>query len=493
LLFEQFADSIPVSPKRGAQIAKRIRQKILRDRLPMGHLIGSEGELIIRYSVSRSTIREAIRQLEAEGATTTRRGNGGGLIVAESPQQSVMQTLASHMELIDVPLPDLFEVLIPLEIRAAGLAAEHGQNAQIVQLRELAEQLAGSHGQASFDGVDSQVEIRKIIASMTGNQAMELFIGALSRSILELVASGRGIPDFAVGFRSGAEKKQRMIEAIAEGEPEAAAEAMREDLMVRQLHILNVIGDEVEREEREGALGEHAAAREGYGYGYGPKLAQKVAVRLAQRIARKKMRTGEALGTEMEFLKRLGVSRTTFREAIRLLELHGIVHARRGYLGGLTVGKPDPRYTIQLAASYIKHLDIDLAHLEEVRELLAISASQLAARRGDLESRRRLSAALRVMMTATGVAFPQAAIVVQHYIAEMSGNRALSLLIDVMLATNWTLQKIEPSPDSILAFRDSNRSLVEAILASDEPLARQRAVEHVRRSRSWVESGANGS
>ena len=63
-----------------ALVARRMAAEILEDGRA-GQRIGSEWDLCERYSVSRATLRQAIRQLQDSGLVECRRGRGNGLIV----------------------------------------------------------------------------------------------------------------------------------------------------------------------------------------------------------------------------------------------------------------------------------------------------------------------------------------------------------------------------------------------------------------------------
>lgn len=63
-----------------ALVARRLAAQILRDGCP-GQRLGSEWDLCERFSVSRATLRQAIRQLQDSGLVECRRGRGNGLVV----------------------------------------------------------------------------------------------------------------------------------------------------------------------------------------------------------------------------------------------------------------------------------------------------------------------------------------------------------------------------------------------------------------------------
>src|SRR5258706_4139651 len=65
-------------PKTAELVARDLRSKIVRGELKDGDTLPSEGELVTRYSVSRPTLREALRILESEALLTVTRGSRGG-------------------------------------------------------------------------------------------------------------------------------------------------------------------------------------------------------------------------------------------------------------------------------------------------------------------------------------------------------------------------------------------------------------------------------
>lgn len=464
--------SKPKANKLGAQLAEVIRSEILEAMLPVGHVIGSEADLLAHYNTSRSTFREAVRQLETHGLIRTRRGNNGGLIVADTPQQTVIKTLATHLELIDVNLDELFEALTPLETRAAGLAAERASGEDLERLRALAEQL--TKASPSVEGVATQLAIRELIAVMTQNPALTLLIGAIGRAILELTASGFGASAFGIGYTKGAKRKNAIVEAISARDAAGAEAAMLTDLLQRKKRMESSLVPQARKIERSGASPEAQS-----GYGYGPKLAQRMAVRIARRIMQGEVSPGEPLGTEPQLMDELGISRTTLREAIRLLELHGLVVTRRGYGGGLMGGSPDPSYTIETTVDYIRHLNIDIAHLEEARELLAVAVAGLSARRCNHSDHLRLTEILAAQFAAEPESFPMAARAVQVAIAETSGNPVLTLLTKTLLAANLSESPHPLSPTEIKTFNRNHSALIAAIGAGDEKLSKLRARQHI--------------
>src|ERR1700729_1237998 len=73
------------------------------------------------------------------------------------------------------------------------------------------------------------------------------------------------------------------------------------------------------------------------------KTADLVPRQIVAAITRERMSPGDRLPSEAQMLAELGVGRATLREALRYLELQGVIVIRPGARGGPTVAPPDAR------------------------------------------------------------------------------------------------------------------------------------------------------
>ena len=75
-------------------VADELRQLIVSGQLTEGESLGREPELIERFGVSRPSLREALRILEAEGLITVVRGVHGGVVAHEPDERMTARTAA---------------------------------------------------------------------------------------------------------------------------------------------------------------------------------------------------------------------------------------------------------------------------------------------------------------------------------------------------------------------------------------------------------------
>jgi DNA-binding FadR family transcriptional regulator len=469
--------------KRASGVADAIREDILDRNLGVGHPIGAEVDLMRQFGASRSTLREAIRQLEAHGVARTRRGGNGGLFVARTAEQFSIQAMATYFEIIDVSVDELFEALEALETRAAILAAEHGDFAQAEHLRQLMDELNASDPETG--SVAIHMRIRELIGTMSDNPALAAFNAAIYRSIVESIAGELSLAEynFEQDFQVARATKQAVVERVIARDAAGAENAMRTDIALRKKSVTAGFASLHESEAREGLLPEQQKSP--VGEGYSPKLAQTVATRLAHRLVHGDFEFGDHLGTEPDLVAQFGVSRAIFREAIRILELHGLLFTRRGNRGGLLVGQASPAYTLRVAGGYLRHLGLARVHLDELRGTIAIAVASLAAERRTASDQDMLRKMLRHQHECESGELIEAAAMIQIFVADISGNRALALFLRVIMAAIWPSLPPELPAEVIEKLNDSHRNLVEAIIAGDPALARRFMVDHVRLAHPW--------
>lgn len=118
------------------RLAEHLRTAIITGELNVGDPLPKERELVTDQVVSRSTVREAIRMLHAQGLVEVRRGRNGGAFVSRPQSALLSQSLNLFIDGEAIKLRDLVKARSALEVAAAGQAAEERTDAQLAMLRE---------------------------------------------------------------------------------------------------------------------------------------------------------------------------------------------------------------------------------------------------------------------------------------------------------------------------------------------------------------------
>ncbi|MBO0849768.1 MAG: FadR family transcriptional regulator, partial [Pseudonocardia sp.] len=167
------------------------------------------------------------------------------------------------------------------------------------------------------------------------------------------------------------------------------------------------------------------------------KLAARVARQIERDIVRSGWRVGSMLGSETELRERYQVSRAVLREAIRLVEHHQVAAMRRGPAGGLVVREPDAGAATSAVVVYLEFVGTTLEHLLAARLMIEPLAVALAAEQITEAGIARLRAVLDAESAATSRRDAHAREQLHLVLAELSGNPALQLFVDVLLRLTW--------------------------------------------------------
>src|ERR671933_2144052 len=105
-----------------SSIADQIRQAIVTGRLAEGERLPPERELAEQFNVSRVTVRDALRALEAMGLIEVRVGARGGAFVTAPTGSVVAQTMSDMMMMSAITPEDVVEARLIVELGTVTLA-----------------------------------------------------------------------------------------------------------------------------------------------------------------------------------------------------------------------------------------------------------------------------------------------------------------------------------------------------------------------------------
>ena len=206
-----------------ATIVDQVRSRIRSGELSVGDRLPSERALCEQFNVSRRTVREALRMLEATGHITIKLGKEGGAFVTAPSATLVGEGITDLIASSALSSAEVTEVRALMELAFLPLIVERATDDDIAALRAMCD----AHEQARVDGsytVAMSLDFHRALAGCTHNAASALLLDALRDSILQSLedAHHRGT--------SGVAEHRRIVDAIAARDLDAALSVMRHHL-----------------------------------------------------------------------------------------------------------------------------------------------------------------------------------------------------------------------------------------------------------------------
>jgi DNA-binding FadR family transcriptional regulator len=124
--------------RRFQDVVQQIQEAILDGRIANGDMLPSERELKERFSISRGTLREALRVLEDRGLIEIKIGNRGGTFVRKVTTEHASESLAILIRSQEVSLEHLAQFRQSVEGDIAALAAQKANQEDLAALEGIA-------------------------------------------------------------------------------------------------------------------------------------------------------------------------------------------------------------------------------------------------------------------------------------------------------------------------------------------------------------------
>jgi GntR family transcriptional regulator, transcriptional repressor for pyruvate dehydrogenase complex len=207
------------SREKPEQIADELRALIVNGELADGESLGREPDLVERFGVSRPSLREALRILEAEGLITVVRGVLGGVIVHRPNERMTARTAALVLQSRNVTLGDVHQARSVIEPAAVRILASSPRRKAIDELKGLIEeQRTALEDPTAFGRANARFHER--LVELAGNQTLSIVAEMLNEIVARAVTAvsqakprGNSLATRQRGIRS----QERLIELIAIG------------------------------------------------------------------------------------------------------------------------------------------------------------------------------------------------------------------------------------------------------------------------------------
>lgn len=227
-----FHDAVPRARRpKGlvSEIVDNLASSIRQGDLQPGDKLPTEAEIMLRFDVSRTVIRESLSRLQASGLVETRHGIGTFVL---APQQEGNFKIQAEDFATVADVISVLELRISLETEAAGLAA---QRRTAENLKSMEDALQAFHDAISLDSdaVPPDFKFHMEVARSTGNRHFADLMTYLGTMIIPRtrVNTAHSAPEGRLNYLQRVNAEHESIyHAIRNQDAEAARAAMRTHL-----------------------------------------------------------------------------------------------------------------------------------------------------------------------------------------------------------------------------------------------------------------------
>lgn len=212
-------------------VAQRLLDRIVTANLAPGTSFGTEADLLAQFDVSRPTLRESLRILEAQGVLELRPGPKGGIIVTKPGTDILAHGLSVYLRMHEVPFVAVLRAREVIEPALAAAAAENGTEEDFEMMQASIDRMRTMTDQARF--LEENRHFHSLVAKASRNHVMEIFWSTIS-----IVATGE---EHGIQYTTGNQKHvieahQEILDALRARD--GALAAARMDGHVRELEQL---------------------------------------------------------------------------------------------------------------------------------------------------------------------------------------------------------------------------------------------------------------
>jgi DNA-binding FadR family transcriptional regulator len=210
-------------------------------------------------------------------------------------------------------------------------------------------------------------------------------------------------------------------------------------------------------------------------------LAESIARAVESEVIDGTLRRGERIGTKQDLRLRFGVALATVSEAVKLLEMRGVLTTRPGPGGGVFVTDASASVRVNHFVMGYRWSEAEAIHHHAVRNALEPAICRHAARRCRANDLREMRALVEQMRVATGDTLPclQLTWALHRRIARLCPNQPLQDVYLTMLEyLEDAAEQADIAPFNARRHHVVHRELVEAIGSGPGPRLEAAIAEH---------------
>lgn len=203
-------------------IVEQIRSAILEGELKIGDQLPSEKDFSKHFGVSKSSLREAYRVLEAYGLLEIRQGMTGGAFIKEVDLSTVKDSLVNYFFFQNPGLREYTQIRTFLEPQVVKICAEIITDKDIEYLENnILAMEEEPEGETFMSDLDSA--FHKKLVDITDNKIISLVVESVQKALINIKRIVHTDQDFLKMVCNG---HRKIVSALKAHDPEQASRAM---------------------------------------------------------------------------------------------------------------------------------------------------------------------------------------------------------------------------------------------------------------------------
>ncbi len=204
------------------------------------------------------------------------------------------------------------------------------------------------------------------------------------------------------------------------------------------------------------------------------KASERIALTIVREIVERGLKPGDPLPREADMIEQYGASRASVREALRLLEIQGLIEIRRGSHVGTTVGEARAANLARALTLYFHMAGVSYQEVFEAWQLTEPLLAESAARSTDREKASQLLAGFTDLERFTW----EEVVEFHSAVFDLASNRALAFMVRAFGMLSAIMMK-ELESKKVNSFGKDFRQIAMAIIEGDTAIAKEAMSQHI--------------
>ena len=217
-------------------VSEQIRAQVRAGALRVGDRLPNERELAKTFEISRHAVRESLRELEAMGMVTLKKGATGGAFISDGRPDAVSDVMRGMFYVGGISLEQLTEARLWIESVVVRVATARADAPAYAILEENV-RLAEAETLAGRLNVKTQhnIEFHNLLAATTGNPVLIMTMNAMMGILREFVGQVGSVMGLDV-----IQSRRRLLRHMHAGDADRAVAEMEKHLKVLHAHYREV-------------------------------------------------------------------------------------------------------------------------------------------------------------------------------------------------------------------------------------------------------------